>query len=54
MRVWVVSRNGAPCAVFSTAGRAKEYVDGSGRASAHDVRWFVLDADDDRHVRRLR
>jgi hypothetical protein len=43
-----------PCAVFSTAGSAKDYVDGSRRANAHDISWFVLDACDEHHTRRLR
>jgi hypothetical protein len=51
MRIWVVSCNGAPCAVFSTAGSAKDYIDGC--ASQHDVSWFVLDACDDRYAQRV-
>jgi hypothetical protein len=51
MRIWVVSRSGAPCAVFSTAGSAKDYIDGC--ASQHDVSWFVLDACDDRYTQRV-
>jgi hypothetical protein len=54
MRIWVVSRNGTPCAVFSTAGSAKDYVDGRGRANTHHIRWFVLDACDEHLTRRLR
>jgi hypothetical protein len=45
MRIWVVSSGGVPRAVFSTAGSAKDYIDGC--ASHHDVSWFVLDACDD-------
>jgi hypothetical protein len=53
MRIWVVSSNGTPCATFSTAGSAQDYIDGCGCASSHDISWFVLDACDDRHTQRV-
>jgi hypothetical protein len=53
MRIWVVSRNGTPRAVFSTAGGANDYVAGSGSTSRCDVQWFVLDACDDHDTQRF-
>jgi hypothetical protein len=53
MRIWVVSSNGMPCAVFSTAGSAQDYIDGRGSANSHDISWFVLDACDDHCTQRV-
>jgi len=44
MRIWLVSREGRPRAVFSTAGDASEYVADNGGAICCDVHCLVLDA----------
>ena len=44
MRIWLVSREGRPRAVFSTATDARDYVADNGGTIHCDVECLVLDA----------
>jgi len=44
MRIWLVSREGRPRAVFSTAGDARDYMTDNGGATYCQIECLVLDA----------
>ena len=44
MRIWLVSREGHPRALFSTAADANDYVADNGGAKSCDVQCLVLDS----------
>ena len=45
MRIWVVSRDGHPAAVFSSAGSASDYAAEHGGPSCLEINWLILDAE---------
>jgi hypothetical protein len=51
MRIWIVSRDGHPAAVFLSAGSASDYASEHGDQSSFDIRWLILDAESS-HVQR--
>ena len=44
MRIWLVSRDGRPRAVFSTAGDANDYAADNGGTTCCAVQCLILDA----------